>query len=63
MEMFTVNQEGRRGEDLAGIRRKEKGSRASRCFHFGSAEQTEIGKVYLAAAAAATAGSSVSVSA
>lgn len=60
MEIFTVNQEGRRGEDLARIRRKEKGSRASRCFHFGSAEQTEIGKVYLAAAAA---GSSVSVSA
>lgn len=59
MEMFTVNQEGRRGEDFAGIRRKEKGSRASHCFHFGSAEQTEIGKVYLAAAA----GSSVSISA
>lgn len=51
--MFTVDQAGRVGEDLAGIKEEEKGSRASRGFHPGSAKQTEIGTVYLSNGAVA----------
>lgn len=62
MEMFTVKRAGLWGEDLAGIRGEEKRSWVSRCFHFGSAKQTEIDSVHLSNDAVAANASSVSAS-